>query len=158
MAYTYPTIEQAYAALFGLVANTTLVGTNVAAFKRAERDIRLWDEIEKQGRAGLPALLQEEADCEYISQPNMPTIIKLEAQLLIIAEPTDAVKVPSTTINTLLDALLSALRPDPSADGMQTLGGLVYDAKPFGRGAIREATRDDSFCYAFLPVLITLYA
>jgi hypothetical protein len=168
---TITTTEQAFAALFALLKLAKQVGAvaapgklptpapvNTYAFRTAERDIRRWDQVDKLGEAGLPAIFQEEKQPRFESGPNMATIVRLDVDLAIVCQPTDPEGVPSTALNALVDAVLAALRPDPSDDQRQTLGGLVYDCKPTGDGWYREATRTDSFAYALIPVQILLYA
>lgn len=140
------TTGQAFDALFELASSA-------AAFATAERDMRRWSQVEALDSA-LPALFQEQSYPEFTSKPNIPTIVKLTADLAIICNSTDTVKVPVGQLNAIVDALLTALLPSPEDDYRQTLGGLVYDCKPQGKGFYREATTANSRSYALIHVEI----
>lgn len=140
------TTEQAFAALFELVQEA-------APFRATTRDVRQWSALES---GVLPALIQEQTSPSFDSKPNIPTIVRLKADLAIICDASDSVAVPSTALNAVVDAVLAALAPDPITDMRQTLGGLVYDCKPMGDGFYREATTPSSKSYALIRVEILL--
>ena len=142
------TIERAYAALFDLASNA-------AKFVTFTRDIRQWSRIEGSP-ASQPAIIQEQGKIRFEAKPNIPTIIRLNADLAILCNTSDAVKVPAPTLNALVDAVLTALAPSPSDDYRQTLGGIVYDCKPMGDGFLREATSASPQSYALIPIEIIL--
>lgn len=112
--------ETVFQALFERIAFAK-IGAD-PAFVTTSRKFRWWTEVPE---AMQPALYQQQEDQRASSDKNYgETLWGLRAIWWIYCQhsPDDEV-VPSTMMNGLMDAVETALLPDPS--GRQTLGGLV---------------------------------
>jgi hypothetical protein len=87
------------------------------------RRLKLWSDVPKSQR---PALFVT----EHREQPNyqseaLPTKTTLSVDLFIYIDASDRNTIPAAALNTMMDALEAALKPQPSDNNRQTLGGLV---------------------------------
>ncbi|TDR82204.1 hypothetical protein [Paludibacterium purpuratum] len=107
--------ETIYAALFArLAAIPTLVTTS--------RKLRHWSDVQP---AEQPALFQAQKNQRgVVTTPGAPTKWTLPADVYLYAWAPDD-QLPSSIINSLLDAVEAALVPDNPMTGKCTLGGLV---------------------------------
>ena len=140
-----------YQALYELVANAQINGQ--PAFITTSRKFRYWTEVPGSMQ---PAFYQQEPKQLAVSTNNYgETMWHLEAILWIYNQhdPNDEVY-PSTFINNVLDAIETALMPDPS--GRQTLGGLVEHCYIDGEIPIDEGTiPSDIQSVVMIPIKIT---
>lgn len=114
------TREQAITALFNKLGAAY-------AFKTVGRRIRDPEDVADTKR---PALYVVEHDYEY-HRPgdNLPPIRSLMAWAVVYTSAgSDQSIIPAQEQNNILDAIDTALAPDPWTDGFQTLGGIVYAA------------------------------
>ncbi|MDI9847557.1 hypothetical protein QM467_05715 [Rhodoblastus sp. 17X3] len=115
------------------------------------RRIKLWSDV---AAADQPALFVTEhgENIAYASE-NAPGKTVLNVDLFVyVAGANDPRVVPARDLNIALDALCSALAPDP-AIGRQTLGGLVHHCRIEGR-IVKDPGDLDGQGLALVPVRI----
>ena len=118
--------EAIYSALFKIVTGAI---SNVGQIKIQSRALRHWDDVPP---AQQPAVFMTEAGFNAASAQhyNMPTIWRCHAKFYLYAQtgnqgsmkPTD--EAPSSIMNPLLRAIITAVQPQPGVKE-QDLGGLV---------------------------------
>jgi hypothetical protein len=108
------TREPIYAALFALVAGC-------ADFVTVSRRLRHWTDV---GAAEQPALFQIQKSESADERAKLPPKWRASVDLYVYAQAPDELTPPATIINPLLDAIETALAPDPFTN-VQSLGGLV---------------------------------
>lgn len=116
------TREPIYAALFAKFAS-------IGALKTKSRRWRHWTDV---APADSPALFQAQKNEEIVQVTGQPPKHVLHVNLWVcisVDQTSDAV--PSTAANPVLDAIETALAPDPVTQ-RQTLGGLCYHCKIAG--------------------------
>lgn len=119
--------EPIYAALFALVETA-------APFVTTSRRLRHWSDI---GAAEQPALFMiQKAETAEARRP-LPVKWRASVELYLYALAPDETTAPATVLNLLLDAVETALAPDPVSH-VQTLGGLVQHCWIAGRIATDE--------------------
>jgi hypothetical protein len=106
--------EPIYAALFALVQGA-------ASFVTISRRLRHWSDV---AAAEQPALFQIQKSETAEERRPLPVKWRARVDLYLYAHSPDELTAPATVINPLLDALETALAPDPVSH-VQTLGGLV---------------------------------
>ena len=108
--------ETIITSLFTLLANAAL-------FKTAGRRLQLWSSV---ASADKPALFLNERSEEYVRDSEaVPEAVILQIDIYIYVDVgKDQNSIPATTANKLLDAVDTALAPNPFT-GLQTLNGLV---------------------------------
>ena len=116
------TREPIYAALFALVAGA-------AGFVTASRRLRHWTDV---GAAEQPALFQIQKGENGEERRPLPVKWRASVDLYVYAQAPDELTPPASVINPLLDAIETALAPDPVSH-VQTLGGLVQHCWIAGR-------------------------
>lgn len=115
------------------------------------RRVKLWSDV---AAADQPALfIAEHGETIAYASENTPgkTILNVDL-LLYVAGAKDPESIPARDLNVALDALFSALAPDP-ASGRQTLGGLVYRCRIEGR-IVKDPGDLDGQGLALVPVRI----
>ena len=100
-----------------------------AGFVTASRRLRHWSDV---AAAEQPALFQVQKTESVRRDPGLPPRWTLSADLFVYAQAPDDATSPATVINPLLDAIETALAPDPVSN-LQTLGGLVAHCWIAGR-------------------------
>jgi hypothetical protein len=121
-------LEAVYQALFNRVKNLSGIVT-------ASRRPRLPQDV---GLEELPALFQEQMPLSVRYQgENLPPVFTLRADLGIYVDVANQTAVPSSLLNPLIQAVCSALEPDPDEEN-QTLGGLVQWCRLGGQIEINE--------------------
>jgi hypothetical protein len=151
------TREQAATALFALVTGA------VPTLKRKERHFRLPEDVSP---AQTPALFQVQSQELYERTPGkmigIPPKRTLVFQLIVYV--TDAANtvggvttVGSTQLNEIIQAIESALLPQPGPDlaaNLQTLGQIVQSARIEGELVYHEATQFDGLSAVTIPVAV----
>jgi hypothetical protein len=125
--------EAIYAALFALVSGS-------ASFATATRRVREYADVDQ---ATQPAILLVELGEKWAEPGVPPQAVTLRAKFLIYCESNDPTSPVSTGINTLMDAVVTALAP-PDIEDRQTLGGLVYNVAITGEVTIAEGLSGQS--------------
>ena len=115
--------EIIYQALFSLASTS-------AAFVTTSRRWKHWGDVDA---ASQPALFQNQKGEHVTAKNGLPAQRKLLVDICLYANNGDPNQPSSSLLNPLLDALESALAPDPVTE-RQTLDGLVSHA--FINGAI----------------------
>lgn len=126
--------EQIYSALF-----TTLQGTLLAPAGPFKTVSRRWQDPSQLSPADRPCLYQVQKDeLSGTSMNGLPIHAKLNVDLVLYtAGDSEPNSVPSTELNTLLDAVEAAIRS--GAPGIaQTLGGKVSHCRIEGKIEIVE--------------------
>ena len=137
--------EPIHAALFARVSGA-------AGFVTIDRRLRHWSDVTP---AEQPALFQcQTRETATIRRLGAPTVWTLGVELYLYAHSSDPYQAPATVLNPLLDAVMSALAPDP-ATGIQDLGlpAMVQHAAIAGRIDTDEGTLGDQ-AIAIIPVEI----
>ncbi len=106
--------EPIYAALFAVVQGA-------APFVTASRRLRHWSDV---AAAEQPALFMIQKSETAEERRPLPVKWRARVDLYVYAQAPDELTAPATVINPLLDAVETALAPDPVSH-VQTLGGLV---------------------------------
>ena len=114
--------EPIYAALFALVQSA-------APFVTASRRLRHWSDV---GAAEQPALFMIQKSETAEERRPLPVKWRAAVALYLYAQAPDELTPPASVLNPLLDAVETALAPDP-ASHVQTLGGLVSHCWIAGR-------------------------
>jgi hypothetical protein len=117
--------EAVMAALVALLEGVAFASpvNGQTGFVSVSRRLKLWSDVPKSQR---PALFVT----EHREQPNyqseaLPTKTTLSVDLFIYIDASDRNTIPAAALNTMMDALEAALKPQPSDNNRQTLGGLV---------------------------------
>lgn len=141
------TREQALAALLAVLSAT-------ADFKLVSRRNRSPESITT---AESPALFLIEPGEGYVRQaPNLPPRRTLKIDAIFYADVGDDPNaIPLAIINTALDALDVAMKPDNPITGLFTLGGLVYSAMIVG-DPHKESGAKTGRAIAAVPIEIIL--
>ncbi|MGD0144683.1 MAG: hypothetical protein ABSC92_16145 [Rhizomicrobium sp.] len=134
--------EDIFAALFALVSEA-------ADFETATRRMKVYSAV---ASGQQPALLQTELGEKWNAPPGTPPVVTLACAIFIYCEQPDPLAAVSTILNPLLDAVMNAIAPDPFADELQTLGGLVAHCRIAGDVKIAEGLGGQ--CEAVIPVEI----
>ena len=119
--------ETIYAALFALVAGA-------APFVTTSRRFRLITEMQP---SELPALFQQQSGEETQQTRGIPPKYLMRVDIVIYSFNPDTKGAATPQLNALIDAVETALRPNP-ATGLQTLGGLVSHCFINGKAEIFE--------------------
>ncbi|HEX3973397.1 MAG TPA: hypothetical protein VHX19_18845 [Stellaceae bacterium] len=114
--------EPIYAALFALAAGA-------ASFVTVSRRLRHWSDV---GAAEQPALFMIQKSETAEERRPLPVKWRASVDLYIYAQAPDELTPPATVLNSLLDAVETALMPDPVSH-VQSLGGLVSHCWIAGR-------------------------
>jgi hypothetical protein len=114
--------EPIYAALFALAAGA-------ASFVTVSRRLRHWSDV---GAAEQPALFMIQKSETAEERRPLPVKWRASVDLYIYAQAPDELTPPATVLNPLLDAVETALMPDPVSH-VQSLGGLVSHCWIAGR-------------------------
>lgn len=136
--------EAIYAALFELV-------TGAATFKTVTRRIREYSDV---AQATQPALLLLELGEKWDAPVGKPPSVVLSSKLFIYCESGDPSQPVSTQINSLLDAVMTALAPTQWQTYRQTLGGLVSHARIAGQVTIAEGLSGQSEAIVPIEILV----
>lgn len=131
------TRETIYAAAFARALTATWAAfgpDSTTTFKSSGRKLQHWDGFPVEN---MPYLGQRQDRERQVRPGNKPPMWLLQIEWYVYLNTLaqgDATIVPSTQINTILDALQAALEPNAGGakDGSQercTLGGLVYECK-----------------------------
>lgn len=136
--------EAIYAALFAKVSDS-------ATFKTKSRRFRPFSDV---APADQPAIFQVQGTQSAEQRRQQGPIWTLRADLFIYYWEPDPNVVPSTGLNTYVDAVEAALAPD-AVSNVQTLGGLVSHCWIEGDVAIFEGTIAEQ-AVAIIPVNILL--
>jgi hypothetical protein len=115
------------------------------------RRVRLWSDVPA---ADQPALfIAEHGETIAYSNEGAPGRAILNVDLFVyLAGGKDPGATPASDINIVLDALFSALAPEPTT-GRQTLGGLVHHCRIEGR-IVKDPGDLDGQGLALVPVKI----
>ena len=114
--------EPIYAALFALVQSA-------GSFVTASRRLRHWSDL---AAAEQPALFQIQKSEAAEERRALPIKWRAQVDLYVYAQAPDELTPPATVLNPLIDAVETALAPDPVSH-VQTLGGLVQHCWIAGR-------------------------
>jgi hypothetical protein len=114
--------EPIYAALFALAAGAT-------SFVTVSRRLRHWSDV---GAAEQPALFMIQKSETAEERRPLPAKWRASVDLYLYVQAPDELTSPATVLNPLLDAVETALAPDPVGH-VQTLGGLVSHCWIAGR-------------------------
>ena len=115
------TREAIFAALFTRVSAA-------AGFVTSSRTLRHWNDVKPGEQA---ALFQMEGRQSAVSAYRTPTKWKLHAEIyLYVHQATSGQADVVVALNTLVDAVMTALAPD--YESVQTLGGIVADCRVQG--------------------------
>lgn len=136
--------ETIYAALFALASNA-------APFVTKTRRIKEYSDVDS---ATQPAILQVELGEKWDAPAGKPPIVTLNCRLFIYCESNDPTQPVSTQINTLLDAVMSALASTQWQNYRQTLGGLVSHAGIAGDVTITEGLSGQSEAIVPIEILV----
>lgn len=115
--------ENIYKALFDLLKANATLSDPATGCKTFGRLLKHWDDV---GAAQQPALflMQGAEDPVYVSG-NMPAKWQLHPHLYLYVNTSgDSARVPASVMNPLLDAIVSALTPNPVSNTV-SLGGQV---------------------------------
>lgn len=124
--------ESIFAALFATVSNSP-------QFTTKSRAVRHWADV---APAEMPALFQEQGKQHAITNRPAPTKWIFYVDVIIyVGETSTSTTDVATVLNNLVDGVLAAIAPSP-ATGVQTLGGLVADARVQGEIEIHEGRND----------------
>lgn len=132
--------EQIYAALFAALSASS-------AFKTKSRKLRHWAEVKDVEQ---PALFQAQKREMAVTTPGQPTVWTFQVDIYLYVFQKNGT--PSTLLNQLVDALGTALVPDPITNKC-TLGGLVQHAWIEGAIETDEGTLGDQ-AVAIVPIVI----
>ena len=136
------TREQIYSALFTLVSNSS-------GFITKSRKVRNWSEVQP---SDMPAIFQAQTGENFQQTGSgVPAKRIFNAELYVYAYSPNNSDTPATQLNSLLDAVETALAPDFS--GKQTLGGLVSHCWIEGQIATDEGTLGQT-AVAIIPIRI----
>jgi len=139
-----PSREQIMSALFALVSGSS-------PFVTKARRLKLWTDVSE---AEKPAIFQYERDDIYSNGKQYLPIVEMNVELYVYTAPgMDSGVTPISMLNPLLDAIDSALRPGPAANGRQTLGGLVSHCYIDGK-VMKDPGDIDGDGIAVIPVKI----
>ncbi len=156
------TREDIFQALYALVPNTDTFPTKSRRWQNWQNSLP----SQTADIPRLPFLCQYEAfteTVEYRGARALPPIRTWTVRWLVYAKIPDGqtAGVPDTktsgseVLNPLLDAIETALTPDPLAEGVQTLGGLVIDCRIEGEIVKIPGDQDPSgLCGAVVPIKI----
>lgn len=122
-----------------------------AQFVTSGRKLVAYDALKA---AQYPALFQTQQDEVVIGKGNLPGVLKGSVNwwLYVYADSSTG-KVPTQTMNPLLDAIQQALVPD-SPTGALTLGGLVTQCHIDGTIKTDEGYLQD-YSVAIIPIVFT---
>ncbi len=136
--------ESILSALFTLVSNS-------ASFNTASRRLQLWSSVAATDKPAL--FLCERGETYARASEAVPESVTLNVDIYIYIDAgKDQSTVPATTLNTLIDAIDSALAPN-FLTGLQTLGGLVSHCWIEGK-VMKDAGDLDGDGIAVIPVRI----
>lgn len=156
---TAPTREAIMTALFSSFDSST-------AFKTKTRRWQAWQDDPQAHQPDLPLLVQYEMNEDYIyTGRGIPPIRTMDVSIMLYGKipagqtigTADKTTPGASVLNPLIDAVETALAPDPLADGVQTLGGLVYDCRI--EGTVIKALGDadpSGICAAIIPLKLLL--
>jgi hypothetical protein len=120
------TRDQAYAALFALVSAPTVWSWAAPP----QRRVQLWKTVDVGQR---PTLFQYEGgEDSYVWKDAGKVVTRtVNARIFIYTDATDKSLIASTPLNNIVDAVEAVIAPPLGDDGsgLQTLGGLVYQAR-----------------------------
>lgn len=136
--------EAIITALFNLVSSS-------ASFATTSRRLRLWSNVSSSEK---PALFLVERGDNYIrASEAVPEAVTLQLEIYIYTEAgKDQSIVPASVLNPLIDAVDTALAPNPLT-GLQTLGGVVSHCWIEGK-ILKDAGDLDGDGVAVIPVKI----
>ena len=152
------TREQVAVALFNIVSVS--VG-NVVGLKTSARRILMPADVSP---AQTPALFQVQVkeNYEYTHGKMVPIPQKRTMRFDLWLYVTDAANtssgvtvVPSTQLNTMIQAIEGAFAPDAPTNG-STLGNLVYSARIEGDIDYLETRKKDGLSMAMIPVAVVI--
>lgn len=135
--------ESVYAALFAILQGAY-------AWESCSRRLQNLQDVQPEA---FPAAFQLQGTQKLTYQGDVPTVGEWQAQWLLYAESTDTTVAPSTQLNTLVDAVLSALQPSAGPVLRNTLGGLVEYVAADGDIDIFEGVLGDR-AIAVIPIRI----
>lgn len=136
--------EAIYSALFAKISSLTVT------FNTISRRLRAIDAVEA---SEMPAIFQVQQDENFQSRPNLPTVKVLNVDWWLYVAETDPSQPPSTRLNNALDVIDGVLGQDGAGWELETLGGLVYNAKINGVVEIFEGVLGDK-AMAIVPIRI----
>lgn len=138
------------AALFALVSSA------YAWNSPPSRRIKLWADVDP---SQMPALFQfEGAEDEIVWQDELIDKNTLTARLFIYINATDKMTIGATQVNTILQAIKSALYPTTIQDrstNRQSLGGLVQSCRIVGR-ILKDPGDLDGIGLLIIPIIIVM--
>lgn len=115
--------EAIHAALFTLAQS-------IPGIKTFSRTWKVWDQVSPGEQ---PALFQTEKDFEAQPVMYVPPKWTLHAEWIVYVNGNASDQLPSTQLNTILNAIASVIPPTNNASQVQTLGGLVQRCWISGR-------------------------
>lgn len=136
--------EKLYTALF----NTLVAATGVTT---ASRRLQHWSEITPNL---MPALFLVQKTETPLHRMGLPPRWTLTADVYVYACQSDPTQAPAPLLNGLLDAIETALAPNPITN-VQTLGGLCSHCAIAGPLVTDEGTLGD-VAVAIIPIEIVL--
>lgn len=142
------TREPIYQALFALLANA-------AGFATASRRLRHWSDV---AAVEQPALFMAQKSETAEQKRGLPTKWICDVDAYVYCHAPDELTAPATALNPLLDAIETALAPQPDGDtatNTLTLSGLAYQAWINGKIETDEGTLGGQ-AVAIVPIRITI--
>ena len=129
--------EAIFTALLNQLQNNATLSANIKTFGRR---LKLWNALQDYQK---PALYIVQTGSKYAYQgENLPALVTLQCKLLIYTYcDQEDTTIPATLMNTLLDAIDTALTPDP-VTGKQTLGNTVTHCRIEGENLEDDGALD----------------
>lgn len=102
----------------------------------------------------FPAAFQIQGQEAITYQGDVPAYGEWQADWLLYAYNDDPTVAPSTQLNSMIDAALTALTPTPGPTVRNTLGGLVEFAAVKGNIEVFEGFLDGNRALAIIPIRV----
>ncbi len=100
-------------------------------FASMSRRLKLWADTPKSQRPAL--FLTEHREQQSYQSEALQGRTTLNVDLFVYIDASDMNTVPAISLNIIMDAIETALKPAPTDDGRQTLGGLVSHCRIDGQ-------------------------
>jgi hypothetical protein len=133
--------EAIYSALFSKLQA-------VQGFKTVSRRAKHWSQVNK---AQQPAVFQlQKTESAHVTR-GLPTRWNMKLDLFVYVTQPNETDSPAITLNPLIDAIETALKPD-AATGECTLGNLVSHCRIEGQIEIYEGVNEGRQTVAIIPI------
>lgn len=145
--------ETVYSRIFAFWQALTIGGN--PAFMTATRRADHWDKVSSEES---PALLQRQRGESATYRKGLPTLWRLEMDLLVYVRTNaqqDTGVIPSQILNPLLDAITAAVAIDDLSNNAATLGGIVSHCAIEGQIQIFQGDLGDEEV-AIVPLMVVV--